>query len=1562
MSHHVYNSYAGRTTHGEDNHNSDSSSEELPHSPPYHTHTSRYNPYNYDASSQSDATTIVDHGSDFYVQQPQSPPRRNKKKSRMNKKSKSLSSNGIVEYNPEALVNPYDAVNSPRFNNRLELKAYEVERTTSNSILSQKDYSNPAALESQLSNERRWFSWLFSKEVPTVPLPEERIEYASKHANPLQTLLFWWLWPILVKGYKRTLQPNDLWILPTEMTVEDMHKRWEENMQKILEKAEKKHLKKNDDLSNFEWPLWAVPYALYLTFKLQYTMSTILLALSFCCQSLSPLITRRLIDFVEYRYFGIEKTYTKGIAYTIASVALIFINGLLLNHFFHTAMMTGAQSKSILTKALLMKSFGLSSKSRYMFSVGRITSLMSTDLARIDLAIGFQPLVLCFPIPIIVAVVLLLVNIGVASLSGIGLFIVSLIICVMLTKKLFVTRETGVKFTDERIGLMREVLNNLKVIKFYAWELAYKMSITKVREKEMKYLFTIKVLRNFITAYAVTLPTLTSMVSFVTMWATGTNKTPGQVFSSLSLYSILAQAIMLLPIALSTGADALIGFTRCRDYLSAEEYNEELDEKLNASNDKFYIGEAEFKTPRSSAASSMNSKNSNETLIEIRHANFIWESFHDELDAELWDVGVKKDKKDKKSKTKKTMEHISVTNEKEDQFNSSGYSKTTVVDSVSSLGSTQAQFPGLIDVNLTIKKNEFIIVTGVIGSGKTSLLNAMSGFMKLSNPSTGSIRIKDDLLLCSAPWIQNATVRENILFGRQYDPVKYNQVLYACALEDDLTVLPAGDRTEIGERGITLSGGQKARINLARACYAEAEILLFDDVISAVDARVGRHIVNNLFKGLLKNKTIVLATHQLGIIESADRIVFLNGDGSVDCGTVSELISRNRNFERLIEFTKENEEPESNNNSDYNLNNTVANGEADALNNLSLSRQRSIVPDQADLTGRTTTDEESATNAISWDVYKKYIELGSGIFGRACIPVFFFLIALATFFQVFTNTWLSFWVEKKFKGKSDNFYVALYVAFAILTVIFTAIEFTMLAYMNNKSAQALNSKAVQNILHAPMSFMDTTPLGRILNRFTKDTDSLDNEIGEQMRLFIFPLATIIGIVILCCCYLPWFLLAVPFLVLAFIFLANFYQGSSREIKRLEATQRSLVYNNFNETLTGMATIRSFKAEDDFIRKNDYFLNKMNEAYYLSIATQRWLCLHLDMITSAFALIICLLCVTEQFNISASSTGLLLNYVIQIVGLLALSVRSMTQVENEMYSVERMHEYSFNLPQEAEYMKTDFKPAPEWPQSGYVSFKDVSLRYRPNLPLVLKGMDLNFYPGEKVGICGRTGAGKSSIMTALYRLTELETGSITIDGVDISNLGLHDLRSRLSIIPQDPVLFQGTIRKNLDPFGEHSDNVLWDSLRRSGLLDEQTIKFCRRTQYDRANGVGYDDLNKFHLDQVVEDEGSNFSLGERQLIALARSLVRNSKILILDEATSSVDFETDSKIQDTISNEFKQCTILCIAHRLKTILHYDRIIVMDQGNIAEKGTPWALYNQNGIFRQMCDKANITAEEF
>lgn len=1439
--------------------------------------------------------------------------------------------------------------------------------------------SSDLNLEGQeiLHNEKRLFSFLFSKKVPPVTAPEERTSYPWKTSNPLNRMMFLWLWPVLFKGYKRTLLPDDLWYLTEDLKVESMHERFDVNLNKRLERDKEKYLKKHNDLDGHKWSQYNIPLALFDTFKLQYVMSCVFLGLSFVCQALSPLITRKLIDFVqnlyETRIFGVDVNYNEGIGYTIGAVVLIFINGLLLNHFFHNAMVTGAQAKAILTKSLLLKSFNLSSKSRNQFSIGKITSLMSTDLARIDLAIGFQPLVVCFPIPVIIAVVLLLKFIGVTSLAGIGLFIVSLVICVLLTKKLFTTREEVVLYTDDRISLMREVLNNLKVIKFYAWEMAYKVGITRIRNKEMKYLFTIKVLRNFVTAYAVTLPTLTSMVSFTSMWANNNMKNPGKVFSSLSLFSILAQAIMLLPIALATGADALIGFRRCRDYLVAEEYNDDLEQRLASDMEKRYIAgdtnsEFEFKHESFdlSEAASYKNTNVNANAIEISHANFIWESFHAE-NSSSWDLNSAGSLSDKDSKRKKKSKSKGVNyqiHEKDSFQDSSRSSNETYCESPSTIEAIQ--FPGLTDINLSIKQNEFVIITGSIGSGKSSLLAALSGFMKLENPSVGQVNIYDDLLLCSDPWIQNATVRDNITFGKPYDAIRYNKVISACCLEDDIKLLPARDLTEIGERGITLSGGQKSRINLARASYADANIMLFDDVLSAVDARVGKHIVNNLFNGLLKYKTKVLATHQLSLIESADKVIYLNGDGTIDFGTLNELLARNNQFKRLVEFNTDLSRDNESGNNDHRVYENYSDSDYDNnqdFEGAKLIRQQSVVPESSDIAGKIMGDEERATNAISWDIYKKYIDLGSGFFGWSAAPVFIFLMTLATFCQLFTNTWLSYWTEKRFSNMTDNVYVALYVMFAFLTVFFTAIEFTMLAYMNNRSAKLLNVKAVEKILHAPMSYLDTTPMGRILNRFTKDTDSLDNEIGEQLRLFLFPLATIIGIVILCICYLPWFAIAVPFLSFAFVFVANFYQGSSREIKRLEAVQRSLVYNNFNETLSGMSTIKAYKVEETFIEKNDKYLNKMNEAYYVSIANQRWLGVHLDIIASIFALIICLLCITDQFHISASSTGLLLSYVIQIVGLLSLTIRSMTQVENEMNSVERLHQYAFHLPQEAAYKKPETAPPTEWPPSGYIQFNNVSLKYRDHLPTVLKNLNFSVYPGEKVGICGRTGAGKSSIMTALYRLVELNEGSIVIDGLNVADMGLYDLRSKLSIIPQDPVLFQGTIRKNLDPFNESTDEKLWDALRRSGLIDVSQLSRIKNTKLDQHRNIGYESLHKFHLDQLVADDGSNFSLGERQLIALARALVRNSKILILDEATSSVDYETDAKIQETIVNEFSHCTILCIAHRLKTILNYDRILVMDKGSLIEKGTPYNLFtNRNGIFRQMCDKTNIIDEDF
>ncbi|CAN3362979.1 oligomycin resistance ATP-dependent permease Yor1p [Diutina catenulata] len=1402
-----------------------------------------------------------------------------------------------------------------------------------------------------LKKEKRLFSWMFTNKVPPVPEESERTEFPWRKTNVFMQIGFWWIYPILKRGYIRTLVPRDLWILPKNLTVEDMHHRFEQHLNAILVKQEAQHLKKYPDLSNFKWPVWVVPWAIFLTFKWQYTMSTVWLALAFACQTLSPLVTKEIIDFVQYRSFGAYTSDGRGVWLTIIAVIMIFLNGVLINHFFHDAMFTGAQTKAILTKAVLLKSFKLSPRSRYLFPRGRITSLMSTDLAKIDLAIGFQPLLLAFPVPIIISVVILILYIGVQALAGLGLFIVSLAICAYLTSFLYTFRQSAVVHTDKRINMVREAVANIKIIKFYAWEQAYKYGISQARNDEMSRVFRIKTLRNFIAAYAVSLPSLTSMLSFVVLWATHSMRAPGYVFSSLSLFTILAQSIMLVPYALATGADALIGFKRLTDFLSSEEGDQYVQRRTST-----------ILAPNGPA-------------VVIRHANFVWEQFHDNLDNELWanndtfEGRRELQRMERERRRVERREHRRLAKRrKHNIYEEKEYDVSGSSSGFSAQSSREKSFPGLLDLNLTINRGEFIMVCGSIGSGKSSLLHAIAGSMNVENPSTAVVDVNAESIFCSEPWIQNATIRDNILFGREYDDDLYKEVIFACALEEDILNLPGGDKTEIGERGVTLSGGQKARVSLARACYSNAPILLFDDVLSAVDSRVAKHIISYLFQGLLINKTVVLATHQLSVLEAADRVVFLNGDGSISVGTIDHLLATVPAFDTLVKNNVDSEMREmwtsgnTRNNSMINLQQWTQGHPDEIPVDNSDAIARVLSDTNRDAIGKSMRDEEKAVNAIGWSIYAKYLRLGSGSFGVFAVPIFLMLVALATFFQLFSNTWLSFWTEKRYPHMSENLYVGLYIAFSFLTVIFTALEFTMLTYIENVAAQLLNIGAMERIMHAPMSYMDTTPLGRILNRFTKDTDSLDNELGEQAQYFIFPLASMIGIIILCICYLPWFAIAVPFLVIVFMLFANFYQGSAREVKRLEAIQRSLVFNNFNETLTGMQTIQSYHMEPMFVAKNDYFINKMNEAYYITISTQRWLAVNLDIMGACFALIICLLCITGQFHISPSSTGLLLSYVVQIVGLLSLTVRAMTQVENEMNAAERLHHYAFKLPQEPDYIVASHRPPANWPPSGYISFSRVALRYRPELPRVLDDFSLKVYPGEKVGICGRTGAGKSSIMNALYRLTEVEDGSITIDGLNIADMGLFDLRSRLSIIPQDPVLFQGSIRKNLDPFNDYNDEVLWDALRRSGLLDETTMIRIRNSKYDPSRSVGYEDLHKFHLDQMVDDDGSNFSLGEKQLLALARALVRNSKILILDEATSSVDFDTDQRIQQTISTEFRHCTILCIAHRLKTILHYDRIVVMDKGSIAEKGTPWGLFKKGGGFRQMCEKAGITGEDF
>ncbi|XP_019207867.1 multidrug resistance-associated protein 4 isoform X4 [Oreochromis niloticus] len=849
--------------------------------------------------------------------------------------------------------------------------------------------------------------------------------------------------------------------------------------------------------------------------------------------------------------------------------------------------------------------------------------------------------------------------------------------------------------------------------------------------------------------------------------------------------------------------------------------------------------------------------------------------------------------------------------------------------------------PTLQNVSFAVRSEQLLAVIGPVGAGKSSLLSAILG--ELSQES-GVIKVKGELTYTSQqPWILPGTIRSNILFGKELNLKKYDRVLRACALKRDMDLLPGGDLAIVGDRGANLSGGQKARVSLARAVYQDADIYLLDDPLSAVDAEVGRHLFEECICGLLRKKPRILVTHQLQYLKAADQIVVLKEGQMVARGTYSELQGSGLDFTSLLKEDKDQDEQRQNTTP---LSGTVSGlphalSDNSSMSSLSSSRYSLIEgTEPLAMVVQPTKEESRFEGNVGLHMYVKYFMAGANFL---VLLVLILLNALAHVTFVLQDWWLACWASEQkhisvtehlngsFPRQLDlDLYLGVYAGLTATSVVFGFVRSLVFFNVLVSSAQTLHNNMFNAILRTPIHFFDINPIGRILNRFSKDIGYLDSLLPWTFVDFIQVFLQVIGVIAVAAVIIPWILIPVVPLLVVFLFLRCYFLQTSRDIKRLESTTRSPVFSHLSSSLQGLSTIRAFKVQQRFQQTFDEYQDLHSEAWFLFLTTSRWFAVRLDGICSVFVTITAFGCLYLRDGLEPGAVGLALSYAVTLTGMFQWGVRQSAEIENMMTSVERVVEYA-ELESEAPW-ETDKQPSSDWPKAGCITFDRVNFSYSASEPLVLKNLSLVFKSREKVGIVGRTGAGKSSLISALFRLAEPE-GRITIDGFLTSEIGLHTLRQKMSIIPQDPVLFTGTMRKNLDPFKQHTDEDLWNALQEvqmKAMVDELPSK----------------------LETVLTESGSNFSVGQRQLVCLARAILRKTRILIIDEATANVDPRTDGLIQQTIRDKFQECTVLTIAHRLNTIIDCDRILVLDAGRIQEYDEPYVLLqNQDGLFYQM-----------
>ncbi|KAK3096260.1 hypothetical protein FSP39_025059 [Pinctada imbricata] len=1381
--------------------------------------------------------------------------------------------------------------------------------------------------------------------------PKDELPVAN--AGFLSLLTYSWLSPIMWKIHKKGTDFLEHMRCPdvnrAEVNAERLEKLWKEELKK-----------KGPDKASFGWTVFRAARTRVIFAGLTFIVSV---TFSFSAPAFLLNILLRKLSSGDLDFgFGIALVLT--LAFVEFCRTMCFALGWVLNYTTGVRL-RGATLSMLYSKILRLR--GLKNK-----TVGEIVNICSNDGQRLFEVFAIGPLLIGGPFILILGIVYTIFLIGPWALVGSATYLAFYPFMATISRLTAYFRRKGIVITDKRVRMMSELLTCIKLIKMYAWEKSFAKTISGIRSDERKMLEKAAYINSISTSAAPMVPVMASVFVITAHVLTGNDLNAAQAFTYIAVLNAMRFSLGVIPYAVRAIADASVSVKRLKAFTLVA-LNAKLKQVMNNMTqvtkvyaDLIVIAERiksvlvmEELQPHQAQLTNPN------YVVVIKKGTFAWDSESNVSVTEKGEVEIKVANGNSK-----------VQNGKPDKAEEKTQLKSDTDDADRSFGT----IPALMDITFNLGKGKLVGVCGSVGSGKSSLISAILGRMVHRD---GKIAVKGSIAYVSQQaWIMNATVRDNILFGLMYEEEKYKKVVEACCLKEDFEALIAGDETEVGERGINLSGGQKQRVSLARAMYADKDIYLLDDPLSAVDIHIGRHIFTECLMKGLKGKSILFVTHQLQYLSECDSIIVIKDGMISERGKHSELMSHDGEYANLINtyYTQEKDKEEKEKDGpvspvgslDAN-HSSILRDRSDSWRSARDSKAMSSRSDQHDITrqlsslssvhsdpednmenskdsGKLMVEEEQYQGKVTGMTYINYMKAAGGVH----VVLFVILVYILSIgAQSGSSWWLSYWLQQgggnttiqvgnntmQSMNIGDNpnlrFYALIYGMAVIAMVFLTAFRALLFMKVSLRASSNLHDKNFTKILHCPMRFFDTTPVGRIVNRFSHDLDEIDVRLPGSAEVFLMNILLIIFALLSISYVSPWFLIALVPLVICFVLLNRLFSSGIRDLKRLDSSTRSPMISHMQMSVQGMSIIHAFNRTTEFRDKFHHLVNRNSVPFFLFYSSNRWLAVRLDFLSIVVIAITGVLVIIPSSGIDTTMAGMALAFAIQLTGLFQFTIRMAIETEARFTSVERLIYYNRSAPSEAPGIIKDKRPPGDWPADGSIVFSKVKLRYRENLPLALKGVSFDVLPQEKIGIVGRSGSGKSSLGVCLFRLVELESGYIKIDGIDLSTIGLEDLRSKLAIIPQDPILFIGTIRYNLDPFNYHTDEELWKALEKCHIKD----------MVASLDGK---------LDTAVVENGENFSVGERQLMCLARALLRHSKILMLDEATAAIDTETDSLVQTTIKETFQDCTMLIIAHRLNTVLNCNRILVMEDGKVVEYGSPANLMsNPKSKFKLMLD---------